>query len=508
MRNSTPKTQKILLRLSILTLVSQIIGIAIIFLLSGYLSKSASIGHPSQTTIFIALYVTFNLLSLAAVIINSLRPVRTIENYFSAKNNNILISNNLSRPSVIDDLIGDVSNVIAGPAKSNTSEEKQTSATINLDTIDVPVGVVMLDDNAMPIAANNTIYKLLSVKEFDIQKLNKALGAFKFSQSLSLAKWVAGIQSSKIRGQRSWKSVKYSTVVENQAVTRVFDIVAKYDKTLASPNISIVLIDTTAEYENNSDTTNLIAVAAHELRAPITIINGLVDTLAIELSPSLKKEHVEMLQRIKVSIKKLSEFVNNMLALARANQDELHTTLKQENWEDTLTQITNNLRLQTQAHGQTLDVEIEPQLPSVLVDKIGIEHVLTNLVDNAIKYSKPGGHITISSKRSGSFIETIVADQGIGIPEALMGNLFTKFYRSHRSKQAISGTGIGLYLCKSIMNMHGGEIWIKSVEGQGTTVGFTLQIPKTIADIQQTGNNDISRKESYDRIQNHSLNRG
>lgn len=511
MKHSTPKTQKILLRLGLLTFVGQIIGIVTIFLLSSYLAKLSSISHLTQATIFITLYFIFNFLSLAAVIVNALRPVRTIENYFSAKNNNILVSNNLSKLSVINDLIGEVADTIDHP-EQDISHQSITATNNSLidDHANYPIGLITIEGNGNVTSANQTAFNLLNISNSDnLSTINQQLGRLKFSQPTNLAKWVAELKSSKIRDEKNWKRVYYPTTVNQQPAERIFDIIARYDKSIQSNNIYLAIIDNTVEYENDSNSVNLISIATHELRAPITIINGLVDTLKRELAPSLTPDRLELFQRIETSVKKLSSFVNNMLTLARTNQNGIQTTLGQENWTNLLNQITNSLRPQVESHGQYLDIDTASlSLPNVLVDKIGIEHVLTNLIDNATKYGKPGNHILVSSKQVGDFVETTITDQGIGIPEALMGNLFTKFYRSHRSKQAVSGTGIGLYLCKTIIDMHGGEIWIKSTEGQGTTVGFTLQVYTTsLANSQQTSNN-IAKKESNDRIQNHSLNRG
>src|SRR5690606_9555212 len=101
--------------------------------------------------------------------------------------------------------------------------------------------------------------------------------------------------------------------------------------------------------------------------------------------------------------------------------------------------------------------------------------VINNLVDNAIKYSDKADRIAVTaSLNSDGLVETSVTDYGIGIPSSVMGNLFQKFHRSHKSSMQVGGTGLGLYLCKAIITAHSGNIWVRSKEGEGSTFSFTL----------------------------------
>ena len=102
-------------------------------------------------------------------------------------------------------------------------------------------------------------------------------------------------------------------------------------------------------------------------------------------------------------------------------------------------------------------------------------------------------------------VETTVQDFGAGIPSGIIGNLFDKYYRSHRSRTEVGGTGLGLYLSKAIVRAHGGRIWVNSREGQGSTFGFTIMPYAKLADEQKNGdNNDITRG-AHGWIKNHSL---
>ena len=147
---------------------------------------------------------------------------------------------------------------------------------------------------------------------------------------------------------------------------------------------------------------------------------------------------------------------------------------------------------------------------AICADTASLSEVFGNLIDNAIKYSNEGGAITVSAASKGDMVEFSVEDHGIGMPGSVVSNLFQKFYRSHRSRETVAGTGIGLYISKAIVESHGGTIAVRSEDGHGST--FTVSLPsyKTVADKLKQDNNGnellISREGSW--IKNHTMYRG
>src|SRR5690606_3806605 len=108
--------------------------------------------------------------------------------------------------------------------------------------------------------------------------------------------------------------------------------------------------------------------------------------------------------------------------------------------------------------------------PTVATDRLMTYEVLCNLLDNAIKYSGTSKEINVTSRvNDNGLVETLIEDKGLGIPTNVVASLFEKFHRNHRNRNEVAGTGLGLYLSKAIINAHGGEIWVKSKEGEGTT---------------------------------------
>jgi signal transduction histidine kinase len=139
-------------------------------------------------------------------------------------------------------------------------------------------------------------------------------------------------------------------------------------------------------------------------------------------------------------------------------------------------------------------------------DRLSIREVISNLIDNAIKYTGDSKVIEINSAlNANGFVETTVKDYGLGINNSIMSNLFTKFYRDHRNRAQIGGTGLGLFLSKAIIDAHGGSIWVRSKENEGSTFGFTL-VPyaRMSEDLKKSGNQELVRS-AHGWIKNHSL---
>jgi signal transduction histidine kinase len=210
-----------------------------------------------------------------------------------------------------------------------------------------------------------------------------------------------------------------------------------------------------------------------------------------------------------VNAEMLSLYVNNILNVARLDQQELKLHVVKADWREIMKEAYAELFLRAQARGRVLKLEMPQSISPVAVDRVSVLEVINNLVDNAIKYSDEGGEIIIEIKEHDGQIATTVQDFGIGIPSGVIGNLFKKFYRSHRTRRGVSGTGLGLYLSKAIVDAHGGNIWVRSKEGQGSTFGFDLPTYDTVADTLKAGDNqgDSIKRSSQGWIKNHAMTR-
>ena len=210
--------------------------------------------------------------------------------------------------------------------------------------------------------------------------------------------------------------------------------------------------------------------------------------------------------KMDATAQQLTAFVNNILNVARVDDDQLQLQLQEAEWTGILKGAVDNLALRARVRGIELQCTVAPQLPAVAVDRLSIQEVVNNLVDNAIKYSGQSKVIKIDTHLTqDGLVETTIQDFGVGIPTGIMPNLFSKFYRDHRNRAQIGGTGLGLYLSKAIVNAHGGNIWVRSHEGQGSTFGFTLLPYTKLAEELKNGDNKEIVRSANGWIKNHSL---
>ena len=316
------------------------------------------------------------------------------------------------------------------------------------------------------------------------------------------------------------KTCREGAVVENEYWERVrltldnshrkqFDLAAHYRKDdVTGIELALVFFDRTIQYERDDHDLSFVSLAVHELRTPLTIMRGYIEVFADELSPQLNNEQATFMHNMTASAQQLSAFVSNILNVARIEENALYLRLKEEDWGQTLTQACTDMQLRAQVHDKRLVVEIDQNLPTVAADKVSMFEVINNLIDNAIKYTHTTEDITVRSYVKNGMVETTVTDKGVGIPSSLLAHVFDKFYRAHGSKNSVGGTGLGLYLCKAIVDAHGGTIWVQSKEGEGSTFGFTLPIYTDVADeIGDDDNKEIIRG-AHGWIKNHSLYRG
>lgn len=290
---------------------------------------------------------------------------------------------------------------------------------------------------------------------------------------------------------------------------RFFDVIAMYDK--GSDNETVLtLVDRTNLYEIGEQELDFIAFAAHELRGPITVIRGYLDVLQDELSTVLEPDQHELFRRLTVSANRLSGYINNILNTSKYDRRHLKVHLAEDSLAGIYDTIRDDMQLRADSQGRILSVNFPADLPTIAADRASISEVLGNLIDNAIKYSNDGGAINVTASVKGDFVEVAIEDFGIGMPGNVVSNLFQKFYRSHRSRETVAGTGIGLYISKGIIESHGGNISVRSEEGKGSTFTVALPIYSTVADKLLSGDNSNEGLIEHGNgwIKNHSMYRG
>lgn len=220
----------------------------------------------------------------------------------------------------------------------------------------------------------------------------------------------------------------------------------------------------------------LVAVASHQLRTPLTAMRGNVEMLIDESFGALNKEQHELLDDIEVSTIRLITMVNEMLDITKIERGNLEMNIEDLNVQEAVRSVMGDLEAYAARHEFEIKQTISPDIV-VLGDRVRIRQIFQNLIDNAIKYSSHPGKLEISAKLNDGFVEIAFADNGIGVPKNEQSKLFERFYRaSNTAKTASSGSGLGLYIVKSIARQLGGDIRFESEEGKGTTFFVTLPV--------------------------------
>ena len=286
--------------------------------------------------------------------------------------------------------------------------------------------------------------------------------------------WLKQVKNSSATASASWERVRLN--VRDNHPTRLFDLAAYYNKDNPDKvETMLVLFDHTSQYSQDDQAISFVALAVHELRTPLTLLRGYIEVFEEELKGKVDGELADFMQKMDAQTQQLTAFVNNILNVARIEEDQLQLKLQSEDWGTVLKSALDGISLRAKVRGIEIQTTIAPDLPAVGVDRLSIHEVINNLIDNAIKYSGKGKVIKVDAHMNKEgLVETSIQDFGQGISSSVMPNLFTKFYRDHRNRAQIGGTGLGLYLSKTIVNAHGGNITVNSHEGQGSTFSFTL----------------------------------
>ena len=240
-----------------------------------------------------------------------------------------------------------------------------------------------------------------------------------------------------------------------------------------------LITNRTREIELLKSKTEFITVAAHQLRTPLTAINWALESL--ENSP-LNPQQKELADTGFMAVKKMLKTVNDLLDVSKIEEGKFGYQFEEVN----IVSFLEDFLSQTNALAKQYGIKLyfarpKEQAISVFIDQQKVGMVVSNLLDNAVKYNVENGEVTVSVEKEPSepFVKISVKDTGIGIPPNQLDKLFSKFFRADNVvKFAPDGTGMGLYIVKNIITRHGGRIWVESELNRGTTFSFTLPTTK------------------------------
>jgi two-component system, OmpR family, phosphate regulon sensor histidine kinase PhoR len=217
-----------------------------------------------------------------------------------------------------------------------------------------------------------------------------------------------------------------------------------------------------------------VANVSHELRTPLTAIKGYAETLRDGglRDPETAAEFVRVIHR---HAERLRALIEDLLDLAAVEQGEARLQPAVVRVRDVVTQVETIVRPAAEARKQTFGIDLPGDLPEIVADRDRLAQVLTNLLDNAVKFTPEGGHVTLSARSEDGRVVLSVSDNGVGIPPADLPRVFERFYRVGRSRdRREGGTGLGLAIAKHLTQTMGGTIEVESVVGSGTVFRVIL----------------------------------
>lgn len=246
----------------------------------------------------------------------------------------------------------------------------------------------------------------------------------------------------------------------------------------------LLLYDVTDLVRLDEMRSELVAVASHELQTPLTTLRMTLLMLR-ESSHAMPDRQRELLATSLIGVEQLTEIVHEFLDLTRIEAGELRLNLEPVHLSAVMGEALRRVEAQAKAQGITLSAPVDPALPRILADQVRLRVVFDNILSNALKYTPHGGSIIVECHRSApgqeapQTVSFSIADNGPGIPAAFRSRIFEKFFRlEHHQTDVRPGTrgaGIGLYMCRQIVELHGGEIACSAgIDGRGTCITVTL----------------------------------
>ncbi len=238
-------------------------------------------------------------------------------------------------------------------------------------------------------------------------------------------------------------------------------------------NIIANVRDITHFREAEEMKSTFISVVSHELKTPVALIKGYAGTLRREDANWDAATVRDSLAVIEEESDRLTQLIDNLLDASRLQAGQMRLDKADVRVDRLAARMVSEFRTQTARH--TLELDFPEDFPAIQGDEERLRQVLSNLLSNAIKYSPKSGRILVSGRFDDHHIYVAVTDQGIGVSAGEQDRIFDRFYRVENSlTRRTQGAGLGLYLARSVVEAHGGQIWVESNQGQGSTFVFTL----------------------------------
>ncbi|MBI5149355.1 MAG: PAS domain S-box protein [Candidatus Omnitrophica bacterium] len=349
--------------------------------------------------------------------------------------------------------------------KKTINEKKQTDAVIR----SIAEGLVVVDAQGKVVMINPAAEKLLGVSRKD--KIGQPISdGAKKDQLISLSRGSSDGEDKEIE--------LISQEDETKKVLRASTAVIENENGQTIGMVS-VLSDITKQKELDQLKANFVAGVSHELRTPIVAIDKSITLILEKEAGELTATQEQFLSIAQRNLKRLSDLINDLLDLSKLEAGKMELRRKPTSVNNVIQETIDTLNNWARTKTITLEKHVEDMLPEIDVDPDRVTQVLTNLIGNAVKFTPNGGKIIVEARLSDDKknVRLMVQDNGIGIAQEHLPKLFSKFYQAgERVASDISGTGIGLSICKEIVELHGGNIWVESEKDQGAKFIFNLPV--------------------------------
>ena len=324
-------------------------------------------------------------------------------------------------------------------------------------------GVIMTDKEGNILLVNNAIEKLFSIKNMNVvnKRVIEAIRDHEIDEVLQLCLNTAETQT-----------VQYETGISKRYL-RVIAIPVVYDEITGT----LLMFQDLTEMRNLQTTRReLIGNISHEFRTPLAGIKAMTDTLR-DGAVDEKETAMDFLARIDDEVERLTQIVSELSELSRIETGTVELRLEPLNLNLLIEDIITQLFPQIERQQLRINKKLISDLPSIEADKTRIRQTIINLIHNAIKFTEPGGEITITTRKDENLVTVDISDTGIGISKNDLPHVFERFYKVDRARTG-GGTGMGLAIAKHVIEAHGGSIKVQSEEGKGSTFSFSLPLKR------------------------------
>lgn len=360
-------------------------------------------------------------------------------------------------------------NILEDVEKERKRAEEEKNKTLAIIT-NFTDGLLVFDNEEKAVLANPRAEDFFEIKARDIiGRSISDLSSFPLLKPLTelLAKGIKGIFRKELL-------IKENLTLEASTVPLIRPL-ASGEEILGN---LVILHNVTREKIIERMKTEFVSLAAHQLRTPLSAIKW---TLRILLDGDLGRitpEQRDFVEKTYKSNERMIDLINDLLNVTRIEEGRYLFRSTMADIETIVQFVVDSYKEEIDKRQITFEFrKPEEKLPAVFVDIEKIRLAVQNLFDNAVRYSRPGGRVTISLKSGKKEIEVSIQDTGVGIPPDQKDRVFTKFFRAANViKMDTEGTGLGLFIAKNIIEAHKGRIWFESEEGQGSTFHFALPI--------------------------------